>query len=408
MELYQLKSVTKIQQTITPFKSKKKVAAYIRVSHSDLEHSFSNQVSYYNEFIQKNTSWEFAGIYADFAISGKSQKGRPEFQRLMSDCRNGQIDCILTKSISRFGRNTLELLETIRELKGLGIEVVFEKENIKTLSTDGELLLTLLASFAQEEVTSLSQNIKWKVKERFKQGLPFIPQDIYGYRWNGEEYIIEPHESEVVKLVFTWYLDGVGVPTIAKQLNDRGETTRKGNAFTKNILYEFFKQEAYFGRLVLQKTYREDFNHNPKRNTGQRTKYIVDNAHKAIISKEVFEQALAEKKRRYKGRYYRKSYADALFKDKIFCQHCGRDMLITKEKKFGYRYNCRTRQQHGVSACPSKTLSERRLIQTIIEQLGDCVKKIHQINFDSSLNQVTVYFNNGNSETLILKRGQLK
>ncbi|MER0123337.1 recombinase family protein [Streptococcus sp. ZJ93] len=403
-----MKTITKILKPFSPLKSKGKVAAYIRVSHSDLEHSFSNQVSYYNDLIQKKIEWEFAGVYADFAISGKSQKGRPEFQRLINDCQKGKIDCILTKSISRFGRNTVELLETVRELKSLGIEVLFEKENISTMSADGELLLTLLASLAQEESTSLSQNIKWKVKERFKQGLPYIPQAIYGYRWNGKEYSIEPHEAEIVRKVFTWYLDGLGVPAIAKKLNGMGETTRLGNEFTKSILYEFFKQEAYFGRLVLQKTYREDFNHNPKRNTGQRTKYIVDNAHEAIISKELFDKAQTEKKNRSKGRCYRKNYDNALFKDKVFCQQCGRDMLITKEKRFGYRYNCRTRQQYGTSACPSKTLSERRLVQTVKEQLGDCLGSIQKVTFDSSSNQVTLYFYDDNIQTLILKRGQLK
>lgn len=403
-----MKTVTKIEQRVSPFKSKLRVAAYIRVSHSDLEHSFSNQVSYYNELIQKNSTWEFAGVCSDFAISGKFQKSRPEFTRLLSDCRNGKIDCILTKSISRFDRNTLELLETVRELKGIGVEVVFEKENISTLSIDGELLLTLLASFAQEESTSLSQNIKWKVKERFKQGLPFIPQDIYGYRWNGEEYIIEPHEADIVRKVFTWYLDGLGIPTIAQILNDMGETTRLGNTFTKNILYEFFKQEAYMGRLVLQKTYREDFNRNPKRNTGQRTKYIVENAHKPIIDKELFESAQSEKARRSKGRFYRKSYDDAIFKDKVFCQHCGRDMLITKEKRYGYRYNCRTRQQYGTSSCPSKILSERRLVLTIRERIGDCFDSIQKVIFDSEDNQVYLSFDDGAFQTLTLKRGQLK
>ncbi|GGE26793.1 recombinase family protein [Streptococcus himalayensis] len=403
-----MKTVTKIQQRVSPFQSKKKVAAYIRVSHSNLEHSFSNQVSYYNDFIQNKREWEFVGVYADFAISGKSQKERPEFRRLISDCRNGKINCILTKSISRFGRNTLELLETVRELRRLEIEVVFEKENIRTLSVDGELLLTLLASFAQEESTSLSQNIKWRVKERFKQGLPYIPQAIYGYRWNGEKYIIKPHEAEIVRKVFTWYLDGLGVPSIAKKLNDMGETTRLGNIFTKSILYEFFKQEAYFGRLVLQKTYRNDFNRSPKRNTGQRTKYIVDNAHEAIISKELFDKAQAEKKIRSKGRCYRKCYDDAFFKDKVFCQQCGRDMLITKEKKFGYRYNCRTRQQYGISTCPSKTLSERRLVRTVKEQLGDYLGSIQKVMFDSSSNQVTLYFDDDNIQILTLKRGQLK
>ncbi|WP_449460128.1 recombinase family protein [Streptococcus suis] len=320
----------------------------------------------------------------------------------------------MTKSISRFGRNTVELLKTVRELKVLGIGVRFEKEGIDSLTSDGELLLTLLASMAQEESVSLSQNVKWKVKEQFKQGLPYIAQDIYGYRWNGEEYVIEPHEASIVRQVFEWYINGEGIPTIAKRLNKMGEKTRLGNCFTKSILYEFFKQEAYYGTLVLQKTYREDFCRNPKRNKGQRTRYIVENAHEPIITKELFEQVKCLKGERSKGRFYRKDYSDALFRDKVFCQHCGKDMLITKEKKYGYRYNCRTRQHYGKEACPSKTLSERRLIQTLENNLtvtslqdwvGDCISKVE---FNSYSYSVTVFNQAGEKKNFLLKKGQIK
>lgn len=412
-----MKTVTQIKTINPSLTTKLKVAAYARISHSSLKHSLSNQVSYYNQLIQSNPCWSFAGIYIDDGISGKSQETRSDFQALIKACHEGKVDLILTKSISRFGRNTVELLTTVRELKELGVNIRFEKEGIETLTSDGELLLTLLASVAQEESRSISENVKWYVKKSFEQGLPYIPQDIYGYRWQGDTYVIEPHEAKIVKQVFRWYMEGLGVPTIAQKLNDLGERTRLRNPFTKSILYEFFKQEAYYGRLVLQKTYRTDFSRNPKRNKGQRDKYIVDNAHEPIVSKEYFESVLAEKRRRSKGRYYRDESIPTLFRDKIYCTHCGVDMLLTVDKphtdKATVRYNCRTRQHKGLDACPSKTLAEKRLIMTLTNYYNcsideEWVAKVKSVTFNSIDYSITVTFKDGEFHTLPIKRGQFK
>lgn len=239
-----MKQIKTIQaQKVTAIK-RLKVAAYTRVSHTSLLQSLSNQVSHYSQLIQANPEWDYVGVYSDSAISGRSQAYRRDFQQLLEDCRKGKIDLILTKSISRFGRNTVELLETVRELKRLGISVRFEKEKIDTLTAEGELLLTLLASMAQEESQSISQNIRWRVKKRFEEGKPYIPQDIFGYRWNGDEYVIEPHEASIVRQVFEWYMEGLSAPKIAKRLDDRGERTRLGNRFTKRVIYNMFDQEA--------------------------------------------------------------------------------------------------------------------------------------------------------------------
>ncbi|HFU3723012.1 TPA: recombinase family protein [Streptococcus suis] len=212
-------------------------------------------------------------------------------------------------------------------------------------------------------------------------------------------------------------MDGLGVPTIAKLLNERGERTRLGNEFNKSILYEFFKQEAYFGRLVLQKTYRTDFSGNPKRNHGQKDKYIVDNAHEPIVSKEYFESVLDEKRRRSKGRYYRDESIPTLFRDKIYCAHCGVDMLLTVDKphtdKATVRFNCRTRQHKGLDACPSKTLAEKRLIMTLSNYYRysideEWVAKVKSVTFNSIDYSITVTFENGENHTLPLKKGQFK
>lgn len=178
-----MKTIRKIQTLNSSHNKKKKVAAYARVSHTDLLQSLSDQVSYYNNLIQNNTNWEYAGVYIDNAVSGRSSKNRKEYLRLLGDCRRGKIDIILTKSISRFGRNTVELLKIIRELKTLNISVRFEKENIDTLTTDGELLLTLLAATAEEESKAIGSNVRWRVKKKFQRGLPHSPQPILGYKW---------------------------------------------------------------------------------------------------------------------------------------------------------------------------------------------------------------------------------
>lgn len=182
-----MRKISRIEPKLPVIQARKKVAAYARVSRDTerLMHSVSAQVSYYSALIQKNPEWEYAGVYADMGISGTDTSKRGEFLRMLEDCEAGKIDIILTKSISRFARNTVDLLETVRHLKNLGIEVRFEKENIHSLSEDGELMLTLLASFAQEESRSISENVKWGVRKRFQSGeIGAANKHILGYRYD--------------------------------------------------------------------------------------------------------------------------------------------------------------------------------------------------------------------------------
>ena len=205
--------MTKIIQKVNAVKMepprKRKVAAYARISieKGRTPHSLSAQISYYSKLIQGNADWEYAGVYADKAVSGLTTD-RPEFQRMLSDARDGKIDIILTKSISRFARNTVDLLETVRELKDLGIEVRFQKEKIHTLSEDGELMLSLLASFAQEESRSISENVKWGIRKNFQKGIG-NSFHIYGYRWTGKEFVIVEEEAKIVRLIYDNYLKGI-------------------------------------------------------------------------------------------------------------------------------------------------------------------------------------------------------
>jgi DNA invertase Pin-like site-specific DNA recombinase len=193
-----------------------RAAAYARVSlpKDAMLRSLAAQVSYYRQYIGNHSGWLFAGVYADEAVTG-TKKERPEFQRLLADCRNGKIDLVITKSISRFARNTVALLETIRELKRLGVDVYFEEQNIHSASGDGELMLTILASYAQEESLSVSENCKWRIRERFEKG-ELIAHHMYGYRIERGKMAVHDEEAAVVRGIFSDYLSGLGATLIAK------------------------------------------------------------------------------------------------------------------------------------------------------------------------------------------------
>ena len=207
-----------------------RVAAYARVSSGKdaMLHSLSAQVSYYNELIQRHPGWVFCGVYADEALTG-TKADRENFTRLLQDCKAGKVDMVITKSISRFARNTVTLLETVRELKLIGVDVYFEEQNIHSISADGELMLSILASYAQEESLSASENQKWRIKRNFENGMPWNGT-LLGYRYENGKYIIVPDEAETVQLIFDSYLSGMGITAIMKMLNEKGILSRNGNA----------------------------------------------------------------------------------------------------------------------------------------------------------------------------------
>ena len=225
-----MRKITKLEPTAPILTPKKRVAAYARVSMETerLQHSLSAQISYYNDKIQKNPDWLFAGVYADNGISGTGTEKRDDFNRLLADCDAGKIDIVLTKSISRFARNTVDLLETVRHLKEIGVEVWFERENIHSLDGDGELMLSILASFAQEESRSISENVKWGTRKRFEQGIPNGKFRVYGYRWEGDDLIPIPEEAVVVKRIFQNFLDGKSRLETEREFAAEGITTRDG------------------------------------------------------------------------------------------------------------------------------------------------------------------------------------
>ena len=296
-----MKKIELIETSIPQIKYKKRVTAYARVSaESDrLSHSLSAQVSYYSQLIQKNPEWEYVGVYADSFISGTSIDKRTEFQRLIADCEAGKIDIILTKSISRFARNTVDLLSSVRHLKSLGVEVRFEKENIRSTSSSGEIMLSILASFAQEESINNSENVKWAKRKRFEQGCPHAKFKIYGYAWEGEQMVIVPDEANIVKSVYREYLAGKSAPDIARELSRKGLTTRNGSRWSGTSIRYMLKNANYTGNLLLQKYYVENpLTHKVRKNEGELTRYWVENTHEAIVDRETFECVQREIARR--------------------------------------------------------------------------------------------------------------
>ena len=364
----------KIEQVrfATDAPKKKRVAAYCRVSSGKdaMLHSLSAQVSYYSDYIQKH-GWEYAGVYADEALTG-TKDNRENFQRLLAECRKGTVQMVITKSISRFARNTVTLLETVRELKALGVDVYFEEQNIHTMSADGELMLTILASYAQEESLSVSENMKWRIKKNFKDGKPWSGF-VLGYRCENGQYVVVPEEAEVVRRIYREYLDGLGATAIMKGLNDDGILTRLGKPWRTEGVLKILRNYNYTGNLILQKTYRE--NHLTKRkmkNNGEKPQYHAIGTHEAIIDLATFEavqEELARRSEHYSGK--KPSTVTYPFTRLIVCANCGKHYR-RKTTATGIVWICSTYNTHGKRACASKAIPESVLYELTADvPLGD-------------------------------------
>lgn len=368
--------IKEISATKLPDIGIKRVAAYARVS-SDKEaaiHSLSSQISHYNEYISNHVGWEFAGVYADEGITG-TKDNRPEFMRLLEDCRKGKIDLVITKSITRFARNTVVLLDTIRELKLLEIDVFFEKENMHSISKNGELMLTLLAMYAEEESRSASENQKWRIQKMFEQGRPNTGRMLGYYLKNGQLTII-PEEAEVVRMIFEDYLSGMGRLAIANKLNDLHiPTVRGGKEWREGAIYLILRNEKYTGDMILQKTYSEDFR-TKKRiiNNGERRKYLVEKSHESIISKTIFAQVQEEISRRQSCIKMATHTSKGQFSGLLTCSECGkhfRRRIANASSKYAKpAWLCSTFATKGKRYCNNKQIPEAILIEKTEEVLG--------------------------------------
>ena len=285
-------------------KPKLRVAAYCRVSTDSDEQatSYEAQVEHYTEYIQKNPDWEFAGIYADDGISGTNTKKREEFNHMIDDCKAGNIDMIITKSISRFARNTLDCLKYIRQLKDMNIPVLFEKESINTMDAKGEVLITIMASLAQQESQSLSQNVKLGLQYRYQQGKVQINHNRFlGYTKDADgNLIIDPEQAEIVKRIYREYLEGLSMDKIAAGLERDGILTGAGGKkWHTSTINKILRNEKYIGDALLQKTYTTDFlNKTRVKNNGLVPQYYVEGDHEAIIPKDIYLQVQEELVRR--------------------------------------------------------------------------------------------------------------
>lgn len=325
-----MKRVTKIDHTADASSKNRKlrVAAYCRVStDSDAQlESLEAQRSHYEKYILSRDDWEFAGLYYDEGITGTKKEKRPELMRLMADCTARNIDFVITKSISRFSRNTADCLELVRTLQNLGIPIYFEKENINTGAMESELFLAILSSMAEGESSSIAENSKWSVVRRFQNGTFKLSTPPYGYEWNGEEMVVNPEQAQVVKRIFAETLSGKGSEAIAAGLNADGIPAQKGTHWSSTTIRGMLENEKYIGDAIFQKTFT-DGQFNRHRNVGQKEQYLATDHHEAIISREDFEAAAAlvaqraSEKSAVKGsRKYQNRYC---FSGKIICGECG-------------------------------------------------------------------------------------
>ena len=352
-----------------------RVAAYARVSEAKEESilSLSAQVDYYTKLINANPKWTMAGIYVDEAVTG-TKETRPNFMRMMTDCRAGKIDCVITKTVSRFARNTVTLLSACRELKELGIDVYFEAQYIHSNSGEGELMLSLMASLAQEEARSDSENMKWAVKKSFEQGKPWNTI-IYGYKLLEGTFTVVPDEAEVVRRIFGYYLDGLGSCKIAQILNSERVPTLHNSAWRDNTIISMLTNRTYTGDLLLQKTYSENYISKRKMmNNGELPMYIVEEAHEPIVDRATFnavQRELAQRSEKFKGKTNRRT--DYTFSGKIVCDYCG-DRFSRRTFRNKVTWICTTYKRKGKSVCPcSKQIPDEVLTSVTAEVLGnDC------------------------------------
>lgn len=395
------KSITRVQFPPLP-KPKLRVAGYARVSSGKdaMLHSLSAQVSYYSRIIQEHNNWEYVGVYSDEAMTG-TKEDRKNFQKLLNDCESKKIDIVITKSISRFARNTVTLLNTIRKLKLLGIDVYFEEQNIHTISAEGELMLTILASYAQEESRSVSENQKWRIKKNFENGIPW-DGILLGYRLKNGKYQVVPKEAKIVQRIYSMYLSGLGCGKIAKCLNEDNVPSRFNKQWHTNSIAKIIRNYTYTGNLILQKTYRENYITKRKcENDGQLPKYLAENTHEPIISIDTYERVQSEIKRRAEKYKTDKGNSKAYpLTGLIKCSICGKNYRrrTVKGKKI---WMCATYLVKGKSYCSAKQIPENIIVE-LIKSITDDINDIRVINAQEN-NTLIFVMNDGREISKVWK-----
>ena len=389
-------------QATDSFAPKRRVAGYARVStdSDDQYASYEAQVDYYTTMIKANAEWEFVGIYTDEGISGTSTTRREGFNRMIADALAGKIDLIVTKSVSRFARNTVDSLSTIRKLKEHKVEVYFEKESIKTFDSKGELLITIMSSLAQEESRSISENVKWGRRKRFADGQVTVPFTRFlGYdKGPNGTLVVNAEQAKLVRYIFSLFLQGLTFHGIAKRLGDEGYTTvTSKRVWHSSTIQQMLTNVKYKGDALLQKYYIADFlTKKPIVNKGEVPQYYVEKNHEAIIAPEVFDLVQKEIKHRkenaeaMKGKY--------LFSGRIRCGHCGGTygpkVWHSKDRYRKVIWQCNEKYAQRHKTCTAPNISEAELKQLFVKAVNKLVhdkdeiirnfKTIKDSVFDSS------------------------
>ena len=375
-----------------------RVAAYARISveTAQMRHSLAAQQNYYRQLIEGRTDWEFAGIYTDSGISGTGRKKRYGLRRMLLDCDEGKIDRILIKSVSRLARNTLDLLKIVRHLKELGISVWFEEQDIDSMTEEGELMLTLMASVAQAESESVSENAKWSIRKAFQNGIGNTRRRTFGYHWVDGKQTVIPEEAEAVRRIFTNFLAGVSYMKTAEELNGEGVTSVNGKPISVSAVGNILRNITYTGNTLLQKTFIQDpISKKKVMNTGQLPQYFVNDTHEAIIDMETFTQVqekLARNKemRRFPYNHTGRKYP---FTMKVVCGCCGRHYTrqlwnTSAAGKKRPSWVCSGKKAEKYRRCASKNIPEEKLMEASAKVLD--IPEFDEEMFSELVESVTV------------------
>lgn len=413
MEVTMIPATKQINTDIIDKYHQLRVAAYCRVSteQEEQQNSYQVQIDYYTDLINKNKEWELAGIFADEGISGTQTKKRTEFNKMIRLCKKRKIDLVLCKSISRFARNTVDTLEYVRQLKDLGIGVIFEKENINTLTMTSEFMIALYGSFAQAESESISKNVTWGVEKAFRDGkVRYNLNSLYGYRKgeDGKPEII-PEEAEVVRLIYKLYLDGSTLRQIAQHLTDMKIPKRDCTEWNLIAVRSILSNEKYVGDALLQKTYTVDcITHKKAKNNGERAKYLVTDAHDAIIDRDTYNLVQQEMARRSSLR--KKSDKCVTAQGKYSSKYALTEIMVCGECGSSYRrqtwnihgrkcpvWRCVSRFDNGNRYCKkSPSIHEDKLHRAILSAINeyyDCrdnIKELLKSNVEQALAGVSI------------------
>lgn len=403
----------------------KRVAAYCRVStdREEQEHSFETQKAMYTEMIMMKPTWQMAGIYADEGITGTVAKKRPGFMKMIEDCRKGKIDMIVTKSVSRFSRNNLDCLMYVRELKQLGIPIIFEKEGINTIQVSSELLLTLFGALSQAESESISMNVKLGIRQSIKNGnVRFSYKTFLGYRKgvDGQPEIV-PEQADIVRRIYNDFLAGATYLEIAKRLTEENVPTMGGgNRWFSERIKSILKNEKYKGDALLQKTYITDpISKRVKKNNGELPMYYVENSHPAIIERRIFDRVQEEIARRAGkkkvkqtgtktelGRYSGKYALTEL----LYCGECGtpyRRCTWSRDGKKKIVWRCVSRLDYGKKYCKnSPSVEESRLHNAIAAAI---TKKANseEINIGGIMNHIESFGSQRDTDGIIQRQRRI-